>query len=381
MKVDVLLAVGYDPDVRVRRETQALAAAGYDVRILAWDRDGTRARREADGPVHIERVPIRSTLGRGVGQSTYFARLAWAYLRRVRRRRPDVLHAVDLPMLCIALMIAPLAGRPRIVYDAFELYAVMVSRRMPGPALRLIGWLERRLPHAADLVIAPGEIRTRYLHERGIASVPVPNWIDPPAHQPSREAARAELGLPSDRFVIAYAGALHPARDLDLLLDHAIRAPEDLVVIAGRGEDEERIAARAAGIDNVEVRGWLSDPTPLLAAVDALFYALRSDHPYAVWAAPNNLYAAIAHGVPLVYRRQGELAIVGDRHTIGERFSGADDLENAIDRLRDPIENERVRSSLRGLRDRYSWSRAAERLLAAYPKKGRAASSATANGP
>ena len=381
MKVDVLLAVGYDPDVRVRRETQALAAAGHDVRILAWDRDGSRPRREADGPVRVERVPILSRWGRGVGQSRYLAQLAYTYLRRVRARRPDVLHAVDLPMLLIALAIAPLAGRPRVVYDAFELYAVMVSRRMPRPALAVIRWLERRLPRAADLVIAPGEIRVRYLAERGIESVAVPNWIDPPSSPPDRATARAILGLPLDRFILAYAGALHPARDIDLLLDHAERETSDLVVIAGKGEDAPRLAARAAELDNVRMLGWLPDPTALLAAVDAMYYALQPDHPYAVWAAPNNLYAAIAHGVPLVYRPQGELALVGDRHLIGSAFVHAEGLASAIDRLRDPDENARVRTSLRALRDRYSWSRAAEVLVATYPTKGSDATSATANGP
>src|ERR671918_1988737 len=235
MKVDVLLAVGYDPDVRVRRETQALAAAGHDVRILAWDRDGSRPPREADGPVRVERVAILSRWGRGVGQARFLAQLAFTYLRRVRARRPDVLHAVDLPMLLIALAIAPLAGRPRVVYDAFELYAVMVSRRMPRPALAVIRWLEQRLPRAADLVIAPGEIRVRYLAERGIRAVAIPNWIDPPAHPPDRHIARTALGIPMDRFVLVYAGALHPARDLDMLLDHAERVSSDMVLIAGMG--------------------------------------------------------------------------------------------------------------------------------------------------
>lgn len=367
-RIDVLLGVGYDPDPRVQRETRSLAAAHHEVRILAWDRDGTRRRREADGSVTVERSRIRSSWGRGPVQAFYFARLAITYLLKVRRRRPDVLHAVDLPMLATALLISPFAGRPRIVYDAFEIYAVMVSRRMARPVIAILQWLEMTLPRHADIVIVPGEIRQRYLADRGISSVVVPNWMDPPMTAVDRRRARAELGLPAERFVIGYVGGLQPARDLDALLRHAARTPTDLVVIAGRGEDEARLRSEGGALPNVQFLGWLPDPAALLAALDVLFYALHPDHPYAELAAPNTLYSAIAHAVPLVYRNQGELAILAARHRIGESFSNDDELREAIDRMRDKGTSEAVRTELRDLRNRYSWKQASKRLLQAYAR-------------
>lgn len=380
-RVDVLLGVGYDPDPRVRRETQALAEAGYAVRVLAWDRDGTRPPHERDGPVVVDRVAIRSSWGRGPAQALYFAVLAVRYLRLVRQRRPDVVHAVDLPMLAIALLIAPLAGRPRLVYDSFELYAIMVSKRMPPFVVHVIDWLERRLPKRADLVISPGELRQEYLRGRGIDSVVVANWINAPAEMRTRQEARAVFDIPADQFLVVYAGSLHPARDLDSLVEHARRMPEHLIVIAGRGEDERRLAARANGLNNVRMVGWLRDPTPLVQAADVLYYALRDDHPYAGWATPNNLYVAIAHAIPLVYRPQGEQLLLGRRHLIGREFTDAESLDVALTELRDPRTNAYIRRSLRSLQQLYSWSRAATALLAAYPTKGTEPSSAIAKGP
>jgi len=372
--VDVLLGVGYDPDPRVRRVTQALASAGYDVRILAWDRDGTRPRTEMDGPVRIERVRVRSRWGRGWTQVYFLTRLLVRYLRLVRARRPQVIHAVDLPMLAGAIAIGRMAGRPRIVYDAFEIYEVMVSHRMPSPALWLIARLERLLPRRASLVIAPGEGRRRHFAERGIAAVCVPNWIDPPSDLPDRDESRAALGIGPDQFCLLYQGALQASRDLDTLLAHARRRPDDVILVAGQGNDEGRLRGAAADSPNVRFLGWVADPAPLLAAADAMYYSLRPDHPYAALAAPNNLYVAIAHAVPLVYRPQGELAIVGADHRIGSAFSDAEDLERAIDELRDPSRNAEIRAGLLELRDRYRWERAAEVLLAAYPRNGSASS-------
>lgn len=380
-RVDLLLAVGYDPDPRVRRLTQALAAKGYEIRVLAWDRDGSRAAHEHDGPVAIERVHVKSGWSRGLIQIFFLASVAFRYLRRVRRRRPDVLHAVDLPMLTIALLIAPFAGRPRIVYEAFEVYGVMVSRRLPSPAVRLIRYLERRLPLRADLVLTPGEARQQLFAERGIPSVCIPNWIDPPDDPTPRAQARADFSIPADRFVILYTGSVHASRDLDGLLRHAARRPEDLVLIAGQGDDEARLRREASKLANVRILGWLPNPEPLLAAVDAVYYSLRPDHPYASLAAPNNLYQSIAHGVPLVYRPQGELALVGGRHLIGITFDDDESLDAAFDELRDPARNAEIRDSLRGLQERYRWSSAAETLLRVYPRKGTTASRANPNGP
>lgn len=368
MKIDILLAVAYDPDPRVRREARALAAAGHEVRVVAWDRDGTRPTLEMDGGIRIERVAIRSRWGRGVTQVAFFLRLAIAYLGRVRARRPDAIHAVDLPMLGSALAIRPFAGRPLLVYDAFEIYSVMAAGILPRRVVAAIRWLETRLPRRADLVIAPGEIRQRWFARAGIGSVVVPNWIEPPAQEPSRANAREQLGLPPDRFLVAYVGGLLPVRDLDALLRRADRRPDDVIAFAGRGGEADRIAEAAAQRENVHFLGWLRDPAPLLAAADALFYSLRPDHAYAALAAPNNLYTTIAYAVPLVYRRQGELEILGERHRLGFAFDDDAGLDAGLDALHDPAVNGAIRAGLRSIRGDYAWSRAAGTLVAAYAR-------------
>jgi glycosyltransferase involved in cell wall biosynthesis len=326
--------------------------------------------RERDGAVTVERVRVQSQWGRGPVQAFMLARVAFRYLRRVRRRRPDILHAVDLPMLAVAIAIAPLAGRPRIVYEAFEVYSVMVSHRMPRPVLWVIERLEQWLPRHAELVITPGQIRQDYFARLGIDSTRVPNWIDPPGEATSRADARAAFGLDGDSTVIVYAGALHGSRDIDVLLGHAERFPDHAVLIAGRGDDEARLRARAASLPNVRMLGWLADPEPLLAAADMTYYSLRPDHPYAALAAPNTLYQAIAHAVPLVHRPQGELAWVGARHRVGMAFDDDAGLDAAIDRLADPVLNARVRDELRRLQATYRWELAEQALLDAYPRPG-----------
>lgn len=367
-KVDVLFGFAYHPDVRVRRTTQALADAGYIVRIFGWDRTGELPEQEHDGAVEVHRVHVSSRHGRGWTQLFYLAWAVMRYVPHVIRRRPDVIHAIDLPMLLAAILIAPFAARPVIVYDAFEIYAIMESHKYPGWLLRGIHLAERLLPRFADLVITPGESRQAYFERRGIESVVIPNWVDPPAHPVQRTAARRRLGIPADAVTILYAGGLDPSRDLDSLVGHARRHPAHTVLIAGQGEQLPALRERAEALPNLRMLGWLPDPAEALAAADILYYSLRPDHPYAPYAAPNNLYVAVAHAIPLVYRPQGEIGLVADQHRIGQAFADAGSLDAAITELADPKVNAAVRARLRGLRKAYAPALARERLLAAYPR-------------
>lgn len=381
LRIAVLFERAHQPDPRVRKETRALAEAGHAVRVHAWDRTGTLPAVEDDDGVEIRRSHVASRDGRGARQLLYLARAVRQWVPEIRRDRPDVLHPIDLPMLIAALLIAPFAGRPRIVYDAFEIYSVMERHKYPGWLLRGVALLERILPRFADAVLTVGEGRQAWFRQRGVRSVVVANWIDPPVDPPSRAEARAALGLDPDRFTILYAGGLDPSRDLESLIGHAERRPDDLVLIAGRGSEEERLRERAAALDNVRFLGFVTDPVAVTVAADALYYALHDDHPYAAMAAPNNLYVAISHAVPFVHRGQGEIGVVAAEHDIGAAFHDAPTLDAAFDRLRDPEVQAAVRAELRALQPRYRWATARDALLGVYDRIGRTATRPRTKGP
>jgi glycosyltransferase involved in cell wall biosynthesis len=381
LRIDVLFERAHQPDPRLQKETRALAEAGHRVRVLAWDRTGRLPRRDDDAGVQIVRSRVASYDGRGARQLLYLARAVAGWMPLIRADRPDVLHAVDLPMLVAAIAIAPFAGRPRIVYDAFEVYSIMERHKYPRWLLRAVAVLERYLPRFADVVITVGEGRQAWFRERGVEAVVVANWIDPPSDPPTREAARRRYNIPEGQFTILYAGGLDPTRDLVSLIRHAARRPDDLVLVAGRGSDEERLRAEAAGLPNVRFLGFLTDPVPVTIAADALYYALHDDHPYAAMAAPNNLYVAISHAVPLVHRGQGEIGILATRGDIGAAFHDAASLDAAFDRLRDPAEQAAVRSELRRLQPGYRWSMARDVLVGVYRRIGRTATRPRTAGP
>jgi Glycosyl transferase 4-like domain/Glycosyl transferases group 1 len=377
----MLFGSAHGPDVRVRRVSQALAAAGYSVRILAWDRAELLPKVDRDGPVEVRRVHVASYHDRGWSQVFFLSRAVLRYIPHILRRPPDIIHAIDLPMLLAAILIAPLTGRrPRIVYDAFEIYAILESHKYPRWLLRVIELAEWVLPRFADLVITPGEGRRQYFARHGISSVVVPNWVDVPTREIDAAEARSALGIPSDAVTIVYAGGLDRSRDLISLVAHARRHPEHTVLVAGRGEQEASLRRQAERIPNLRILGWLPNPTSALAAADVLYYSLKADHPYAAHAAPNNLYVAVAHAIPLVHRAQGEIGLLAGQHDIGASFHDEASLDAAIERIAEPATNARIREELRGLQDRFLWSSARERLVEAYPRPRTAMSNESVNG-
>jgi glycosyltransferase involved in cell wall biosynthesis len=112
-----------------------------------------------------------------------------------------------------------------------------------------------------------------------------------PAPPAEREAARRNIGLTSDRLLVAGLGRLHPQKNWPLFLQVAGRFPEVDFVIAGTGPEETALRRNAPR--NVRFTGF-RDSREVLAAADV--FLLTS----AYEGMPMTLLEAMAGGVPSV---------------------------------------------------------------------------------
>ena len=88
------------------------------------------------------------------------------------------------------------------------------------------------------------------------------------------QSANKRLGLEGDRIRIGWLGRMIDVKDPDLLLEIAKERPEIEFLMAGGGEELERI--RNAAPANVRVLGWV-DRADLLAASDLLVMTSKSE--------------------------------------------------------------------------------------------------------
>jgi glycosyltransferase involved in cell wall biosynthesis len=417
-------------DTRVRKEAEALAAAGYDVRVLTRVGEGVaagvtylrvaeprrrrrRGRREADAPTPAARVPegpVRRRIHR------LARRLAKRYLhpllrqsvrprKRVRKAlrqrpprnpwldplryaraadlalagwQPDVVHAHDLSTLFAARRYAR-RHRASLIYDSHELELDAKRRWRRSERLAAVV-VERAGVRAAAAVVTVSDAIARVLAER--YGIPVPlvllnsPWLRAAAGEPL-PVLRADLG--PDAKVIAYVGGVWAGRGLEDLLEALTHLPEVyvLAILGERREPmDEKLRRRARELGVLD-RLRLHDPVPaplvpaVLAAADVSALPIQNSHLSHYYAMPNKLFDAVMAGVPLAVADLPEMARFVTERELGAVFDERDPVSiarvlRAV--VEDPPAGVRNQERLRAVQAEVAWERQAEKLLALYER-------------
>jgi len=285
--VAMLVHSYYEEDPRVRREAEAVVAAGRPVDVYALRRPGDDADAVIDG-VHLHRVDVQRHQGAGVGTYlreylTFLARAGWAMTRAHRRRHYAVVQVHTMPdFLVFGGLPLRTVGVP-LILDMHEAMPVFFPTRFPraaSPLARRALRLQERLSiAAASHAITVNEALSDRLVDLGVRPdkiTVVPNHPSLVRFDPTSVAARPFMADGILRLV--YAGALTPVYELDVAIDAVARLAElrpGLQVrldIYGRGDSEpalrERVAAAGLG-DRVTFRGRIpfeAVPAALAAA-------------------------------------------------------------------------------------------------------------------
>jgi len=351
---------GYPPDVRIRKETAALVAAGHQVLILT-------ARARADQPER-ETMPGGEVVVRAaVRRPPRPARLPGLLtLRRPEWRvplaafldaeRPDALHVHDLPGVPTALDAAAPRGIP-VVADLHEnMPAAYRAYRSAYPWLRRLAhalayayplwrWHERRalarcartivvVPEAAERLLAGGLPPERI--------VLVSNTEDETTFDAAPEAADpAIVGRFAGDWVASYIGGIGPHRGLETAIDALplalARAPDLRLVIVGATEgDRAAIEARAAArgvLGRTTVVGWQPfDAVRSYIHASDVCLVPHADFEHTQTTVPHKLFQYFLCGRPVLVSDVRPLARIA-RETGGARVFRAGDPADLADQL------------------------------------------------
>lgn len=374
-KIVMLLSGPYNPDDRVRQEALALRDAGYEVTILAWDRDCARPKQEQIEGLEVRWAQVRGRYRQGAKQVPGFLQVWRWFVDEMKRIQPQVVHCHDFDTLPAGVWYWLRDKEVRLILDAHESYYVQRKPYVSAPFAWTIKVLERLLTPRAHLVIGACEANANYYRSRGARNVlVVSNWKNPDDFRFSSETLarkREALGV-GDCLVVAYIGHLATGRIVIPLVQAIRERPSFFLILGGRGDQEEAIRSTCAGAENVYFPGYIEpDQVRLLTAVaDVIFYGLDPNHTYAPYNAPNKLYEALAAGkAVLATDIGGELSRVVRSTRCGLLLPQADvaDVGAALDALsnRTVLAEMQERAAQAGLTE-YNWTFARQRLLAAY---------------
>lgn len=225
----------YEEDPRVRREAEALAAAGRQVDVFALRRPGDPGDEVIDG-VRVRRLGVQRHQGAGLGTYlveylAFLVRAGFALTRAHRRRRYGLVQVHTLPdFLVFSAAPLRLTGVP-VILDLHEAMPEFFRSRFRGRAGR-IGYGLLRAQEAAAVRFATAVVtvnealgdRLRGLGVPDSKLTIVPNAPSLARFDADRHAARPFMADGTLRLV--YAGALSPVYELDVVLVALARLAE-----------------------------------------------------------------------------------------------------------------------------------------------------------
>lgn len=323
------------PQTRLRETARLLRDTGREVRVLTGPPhypggrvqtgfSSIRPSREIVDGVSVTRLPMWPRPNRGIVDRTVdqasFAASAMVALPIVRWS--DVV-LVESPPLFLGLTAAwyRLATRRPYVFhvaDPWPDFPIEMGA-LPQPSLQTIArGIESIAYRHASLVttVSPGLVDL--LDEKPAARGKVrllPNGVDIERFGQTLDTAtaRASMGWPASRFVIAYVGSVGLAQGVGTLLD-AVEALPDLDVevrVIGEGFERDALdsATRQRGLERVSFHPGIpaSDVPKALAAADAVLVMLRNGFLYE-HSLPTKLVEGLAAGRPLIVSAGGDTA-------------------------------------------------------------------------
>lgn len=275
-------------------------------------------------------------LGKVPGHSwTYPVRLA----RQFRKIMPQIVHTRNWGTID-GILGARLSCVPVVVHG--EHGRTMADANGNNPKRRIV---RKGLTHFVDRFVTVSRELREWLHRcvgvdgRKIETICNGVDLDRFARRPDRLAARAELGIRPDHFVIGTVGRLDPIKDQAALIRALAglvpQYPQVRLLIVGNGPcfgDLDRLRNQLRVADRVSLMGERSDVAELLQLFD--IFAL----PSLFEGISNTILEAMASGLPVVATDVGgNSELVQDQNT--GRLIPAQDLPALESSLRAYVED------------------------------------------
>lgn len=220
------------------------------------------------------------------------ANAAWLSTSGVQAQAEPRLHATGGGMMRQIMNLRksfrPLKGSvANVHYPTFDIYRshiialhlagcrkIVVSLHHPNLEAAHRAQGNRKLLRQCQSVVVTTEANRRFALENGLVDPGLLRIVAPgiPDQRPvGKQEARAQLGLPADKFLVGVLCRLAPEKRVEEVIEACRLADPDgqrlHLVIGGRGPETEKLKAMAG--DNVTMIGWIEDANVFYSALDA----------------------------------------------------------------------------------------------------------------
>ncbi|ASA78706.1 glycosyl transferase family 1 [Thermococcus sp. 5-4] len=371
-KVFMLLTNPFKPDPRVYKEAKTLLELGFDVSIVAWDREGTHPRREVVEGIEVYRVPIESKYASFVD---FFLKLPLFYLKAFlyivnNRTGLYAIHANDFDTAPLAFFLTRLL-KAKFIYDVHDLYYTRISlleeREKDSPVRKILRTAEILFARLSDAVITVSrsvggrhEGFKEFFVKNGVVSDKIyVVWNTPDLELFPRLARQRHNGL-----IVGYIGTIRSISNFIPLFEVARRNKALKILFVGGGASRDKIQELlSTQYPDINVEFVSHIPYQRIAE-----YYARCDVIYSVFPLTENIrrtfavkmFEGVVVGRPVIVNKDTLMEDFVQIHRCGIAIDiTPKDVEIALEKslkLRPPIR----------LRDKWNWGRNKEIIKKAY---------------
>lgn len=371
----MLVSNPFISDPRVYNEAKTLIQAGYEVTVIAWDREKQNPARQNWDGIEVVRLrtrllPKRHRFGwrLWVGFNLIlWQRQAYRQALALNKESPlDVIHCHDLDTLAIGTRLKRKLGLP-LIYDAHEIYGYMMARIFPRWIANIFLWLEKRLITKVDWIINVTESQKRYFN--AITEKPISVVVN------CKPLQSLDYRPPDNQgnFTLLYIGSLHQGRAVPMLVQAVKELPGIRCLIGGVGQPAyvRALEEECSRTSNVTFLGRVpfDEVIPMTKKADSVFLMVNPEDLNNSMGLGNKQFEAMVCGRPIICTKGTYSGEVTEQEEVGLAVEYTEEaLREAIIKLRDNPELREMlgRNALRAAVTKYNWQKQEEKLIALY---------------
>ena len=368
----MLLNAHYPSDIRVKKESDALLSAGFEIHLLCLRKKDEAYQQEFEG-IKITRIDagtnnyVLAFWDVTMSILFYHPQFLKAARKLLLKENIPVVHIHDLPLAGTALHLKKELGT-KVVVDFHENYPEALKtwfKWKKNPIVKLKNYLfmnpqrwttfERRASEQSDAIIAVvDEMKARIIHEHNIK----PEKITVVTNTEDKGFIKQKLDpsvyqtLPS-KFILTYSGGIGPHRGVDVAIEgmkYLVEYPDIQLAIVGFGSKSVMESLHALverlKLKNVNFFGYqpFSKFYSYMHLADVNVIPHQSNG-HTDNTVPHKLFQGMMAAKPLLVSSSAPLKRLIDQHEAGLVFSAGDSKDFA-DKILELYQNKDLRNQL-----------------------------------
>lgn len=232
-------------------------------------------------------------------------------------KKPDVIfYSSPAPFGIVSSYLIARKYKAKLIFEVRDIWPLTLVELggycVKHPFIKLMQWTEDFAYKNSDMVISNLKYSAQHMVSRGMDEYKfhwIPNGFSLTEVEKVDKLDEAILAkLPSDKFIVGYAGTLGFANNLETLLEAAYHLKNDSKIyfaILGDGNCKKELEekAKALELDNVLFLGKQpkSQVQSFLAKLSVCFIGLKKDRLFRFGVSPNKLFDYFYAAKPIIY--------------------------------------------------------------------------------